>query len=136
MTAERGFVATEFVLGIGLLLFPVALMVLTLPTWSERQTTARAMAREAGRSVARTGVCRPDLAADVVHTMARNLGLDGGDVIVRLDCADGLLPPGGEVEVSVTVRMPAVHIPGFGSVGEWSWTAFHREPVDRYGSSP
>ncbi len=43
---ERGFVAAELVLGVGLLLFPVALLVLTLPTWSERQATGRAIARE------------------------------------------------------------------------------------------
>ena len=37
---DDGFAATELVLGVGLLLVPVALLVLTLPTWSERQTTA------------------------------------------------------------------------------------------------
>jgi hypothetical protein len=42
---EGGYVAAELALGIGLLVFPVALLVLTLPTWSERQTTARSIAR-------------------------------------------------------------------------------------------
>ena len=40
--SERGFIATELVLGLGLLVLPVALLVLTLPGWSERQATARA----------------------------------------------------------------------------------------------
>ena len=43
--------------------------------------------------------------------------------------------PGSELEAAVTVRMPAVDIPGVGPVGEWSWTARHRQPVDRYVSS-
>ena len=133
---ERGFVATEFALGVGVLLLPVALLVLTLPTWSERQTTARAMAREAGRAVAATGVCRPGLADDVVTTMARNLGLAAADATVRLDCRGGALEPGSDLEVAVTVRMPAVSIPGIGAVGEWTWTAVHREPVDQYASAP
>jgi hypothetical protein len=33
------------------------------------------------------------------------------------------------------VVMPAVQVPGMGGVGEWSWTARHREPVDRYASA-
>ena len=45
------------------------------------------------------------------------------------------LAAGSDVEVSVTVRMPAVHLPALGTVGEWSWTARHQQPVDRYGSA-
>jgi hypothetical protein len=33
------------------------------------------------------------------------------------------------------VAMPAVQLPGVGAVGAWSWTARHREPVDRYVSA-
>ena len=54
---ESGFVATELVLGIGLLVLPVALLVLTLPGWSERQVT-RARHQPRGRPAhrARRGV--------------------------------------------------------------------------------
>src|SRR4029450_3785955 len=54
---ERGYVAGELAIVIGLLVFPVALLVLTLPTWSERQTTARSVARELARVIAVAGVC-------------------------------------------------------------------------------
>jgi hypothetical protein len=132
-----GFVAIELALGVGLLVFPVAVLVLTLPAWSERQTTARAVAREVARTVARTGVCDETAAVGLTDVMARNLGLPQGDARVRLDCTNGAaLVPGGELEASVTVRMPAVHIPGIGDVGEWSWTARHTQPVDQYGSAP
>jgi hypothetical protein len=134
---EGGFVAVELVLGLGLLVLPVALLVLTLPGWSERQVTARAIAREAGRRVARDGVCDREEAAGLGATMAENLGLSAGDVQVVLDCAPGAaLVPGSDLEARVTVRMPAVQLPGVGGVGQWAWTARHREPVDRYAGAP
>jgi hypothetical protein len=132
---ERGYVAGELALGIGLLLFPVALLVLTLPTWSERQTTARSIAREVSRIVAVAGVCDHARATETGQDMARNLGLPPGDIDVQLDCATGArLPRGGNVRASVTVAVPAVDLPGIGSVGAWSWTAHHSEPIDQYRS--
>jgi hypothetical protein len=132
---ERGYVAGELALGIGLLIFPVALLVLTLPTWSERQTTARSIAREVSRVVAVAGVCDRSAATETGHDMAQNLGLSAGDVDVQLDCASGQrLPRGGSVRASVTVAVPAVTLPGIGSVGAWSWTAHHSEPIDQYRS--
>jgi len=132
---EDGYVAAELALGIGLLVFPVAMLVLTLPTWSERQSAARAIAREAARTVAIDGECDTDAARRVASTMVGNIGLRGGGIDVSLDCADGQrLPRGGQVTASVTVSMPAVDIPGIAEVEAWSWTARHSEPVDQYRS--
>jgi len=136
LRGERGFVATEFALGIALLIVPVACLVLTLPTWSERRTTARAIVREVARVVASAGVCDQESARGLTQTMARNLGLPDGDATVELRCRPGApLVPGSELEAAVTVRMPAVDVPGLGAVGEWDSTARHRQPVDRYVSS-
>ena len=132
---EDGYVAAELALGVGLLVFPVAMLVLTLPTWSERQSAARSIAREAARTVAVAGICDAGVARDVGATMSENLGVAGNQVDVALDCAPGQrLRRGGEVTASVTVAMPAVDIPGIGAVGAWSWTTEHREPVDQYRS--
>jgi hypothetical protein len=132
---ERGYVAGELALGIGLLVFPVALLVLTLPTWSERQTTARSIAREVSRVVAVAGVCDRAAASETGLDMARNLGLAPADIDVQLDCAPGeRLRRGTSVRASVTVGIPAVTFPGIGSVGAWSWTAHHSEPIDQYRS--
>jgi hypothetical protein len=134
---ERGFVATELAIGIGVLVLPVACLVLTMPTWSERQTTARAIAREVGRSTAVSGRCDRGAAEALTREMAGNLGLDARDVAVSLDCTSGArLPRGGSVTARVTVSVPAVAIPGIGSVGAWSWTAAHTESVDPYRSFP
>jgi hypothetical protein len=135
--ADAGFVATEMVAGLALLLVPVACVVLTLPTWSERTVTARAIARQVARLVAGSGRCDPDAARRLTAVMARNLGLADGDASVVLDCRPGaVLPPGGDLEAVVTVRMPGVALPALGSVGGWHWSAAHRQPVDRYGSDP
>jgi len=133
---EAGFVATELVLGIGLLVVPVALVVLTLPGWSERQVTARAISRDVARRIARDGECDVAGSRTVGATMARNLGVPAEQVTVELSCVDGaVLAPGSDVEARVTVVMPAVDLPGVGAVGAWSWTARHREPVDRYAAA-
>ena len=132
---DRGFVATELVLGIAVLVLPVVAIVLTIPTWSERQTTARVIAREVARAVARSGVCDERFAADSAAEMGASLGLDP-PARISLDCSAGSeLAPGSDLQVSVTVTMPAVHVPALGSIGVWTWTARHRQPVDRYGSA-
>jgi hypothetical protein len=134
-SGERGFVGAELAIGIGLLIVPIALIVLTLPTWSERQTTARAIVREVARAVAIAGVCDRERAGEIGSAMAANLGLVPADLSVALECASGArLPRGGEVTAAVTVAVPAVDLPGIGSVGAWNWTARHREPIDQYRS--
>jgi hypothetical protein len=133
---ESGFVATEFAFGVAVLVLPVALLVLTFPCWSERQVTARVVAREVARRAARDGLCDAGAARAVGATIARNLGVAPRDVGVELACADGAgLAPGSDVEARVTIAMPAVQVPGVGAVGAWTWTARHREPVDRYVSA-
>src|SRR5206468_8349725 len=114
---------------------PVALLVLTLPRWSERQAVARVIGREVARRIARDGLCDRGAAEALGATMARNLGVSPRDIAVELTCAAGAeLAPGSDVEARVTVSMPAVQVPGVGAVGAWSWTARHREPVDRYAA--
>jgi hypothetical protein len=132
---ERGFVALELVLGVGLLLIPVALLVMTIPTWSERQATARAIVREVARSTAVAGICDTGTADGLTDTMAANLGIDPAQVHVSLDCLSGQrLPRDGEVTAEVTVQMPAIQVPGITNVPGWRWAAQHREPVDPYRS--
>jgi hypothetical protein len=95
------------------------------------------ISREVARRAATDGVCDVADARALGASMARNLGVPGDDVTVDLSCADGAaLASGTDVESRVTVRMPAVDVPGIGAVGEWSWTARHREPVDRYATAP
>ena len=132
---DRGFVATELALGVAVLVLPVVAIVLTIPTWSERQTTARVIAREIARTLARSGECDAQFATDAAAAMGASLGLDA-PARVSLDCWAGAeLEPGSDLTVNVTVTMPAVRLPALGSFGAWTWTARHRQPVDRYASA-
>ncbi len=134
---DEGFVAVELSLGVAMLLLPVTLVVLTLPTWSERQAAARAIAREVARAAAIAGACDEQQAQDVADEMAAGLGIPDELDRVALDCPPGgALARGGEVTATVTVTMPAVDIPTIASLGAWRWTAGHRQQIDPYLSTP
>ncbi|MCZ7530798.1 MAG: hypothetical protein M5U31_10905 [Acidimicrobiia bacterium] len=133
-SAERGFVALELALGIGLLLLPVSMLVLTFPTWSERQATATVAASDAARRAALsedTPAARAEAETAVTLIFAGH-GLDDTDVDVSWE-RNGP-SRGGTVTAHVTVRMPALAVPGIGDVGAWQWTATHTEQRDAYRS--
>lgn len=131
--SERGTAALELPLAVGLLLVPVALVVVSLPAWPERQSLARATAAEASRALAVAASWDEGVAEAqaVVADAARNAGLAPGEV--ALDVA-GALERGATVTARVTVDMPALALPVVGTVGRWSWTAAHAERVDDYRS--
>lgn len=130
---DGGFVTLELVLGLVVLILPVVLLVLTLPAWFARQNIARLAAQQA----ARTAVLDSSLAqgASAAEQIGAHYGLTSGDLRVSFAPSSGL-QPGTTVSSQVTVRMPAVTIPGLGSVGGFWWTAGFSEQVDVYRSSP
>jgi hypothetical protein len=136
-TGERGFAAIELAAGVALFVFPVAMLVASLPGWFDRQSVARQGARDAARAVVLAGWCRPDVASAAVTRTATGSGLDAADVEVELDCVAGA-PLERDRTVSATVRiaMPALSVPLIGSVGAWRWTTAHGEPTDPYASRP
>jgi hypothetical protein len=133
--SEAGTAVIETPLAIVLLLVPIALLVITLPAWPERQTVARAAASEAARAAVLADSWDEAVAAGqaVVDRTARNYGLAPSEF--ALDWR-GAFTRGEAVTARVTVRMPALAIPGLGSVGAWTWTASHTETVDQYRSIP
>lgn len=134
-TREAGGIPIEFALGVGVLVLPVALLVLTLPTWVERQSAARLAAREAARTV----VLADSLAAGVAageHAAARvaaNHGIDPGDFSVTFA---GSLTRGDSVTAILVARFPATVFPGLGEVAGFDRTITHTEHVDYYRSFP
>lgn len=135
MRDERGAVAVELPAAIGLLLIPLALLVITIPTWPERQTVARAAASEAARTAVLAGSWQEgtEAGAEVVALAAQNYGLDPGDLIVSWD---GAFARGESVTATVTVRMPALVLPGLTNVDPWTWSTSHTERIDDYRSLP
>lgn len=130
---ESGFVAVEFVLGLGVLLLPVALLVMVFPIWSERQEMARVAAREAARIYALTG--NTQQADDVVQQIEQNYHLkDDG---LTLDLKGDPRKRGGEVTAVIHVKVPATNIPLLhANADAFSFTEQHSEVIDLYRSMP
>ena len=127
---ERGAVAIEVPFVVGLVLIPFGLLVVTVPTWVERQTMVRDAAAEAARAVAldpRSGVRIGDAAA---ADLVAGYGLDA-DVTVEWA---GALSPGSEVTATASVDVPVLDLPVFGAIGGQTITRSHTERVADYGS--
>jgi hypothetical protein len=132
---EQGSVAIELSLGIGLLVLPMALLVLLLPTWLERQSMARVAAQEAARSVAVAADPRQasTVASEIVTRIAANHGLPAQAMTVRVS---GGRDRGDIVTATVSVQMPATNFPGLTQVAGFRYTTAHREVIDPYRSLP
>lgn len=130
-TADRGAAAIELPLAVGLLLLPISMIVMLVPQWPERQTTARAAAKDAATVYANAAdpVIGAELARASVEQAAANAGLPPGALTVEL---------GGEwcractVTAHVTVDIPAVDIPLMGTVGSFTWSASSAARIDDY----
>lgn len=131
VTGDSGTAAVEMPLAVGLLLLPIAMIVMLVPQWPERQTVARAAAKDAATVYANApdpdnGAAR---ARASVAQAATNHGLTASQMTVEL---------GGEwcracdVTASVTVVIPAVDVPFVGSVGSFTWTASSTARIDDY----
>ncbi len=144
---DEGAAPIELVLGVGLLLLPIALAVLSLAPWVERRTVAGVAAAEAARLVALADdTAEGERAAlTLVHGIAGNHQLAPADISVSFCPPSGTegmastCAPAGRgqaVTVEVTVLVPALSIPGVGSFGQVQATALHTELVDLYRSRP
>lgn len=145
--SESGYAALELALGIGLILMPVALLVLSLPGWVERSSLARTAAREAARLVvtAEDPANALEQATALVERIAENHGVRAEDVGACFSVhAAGTAPPStctgpamitrmDAVTVHVSVRLPALTLPGsHAQVPSSTRTLLHTERVDRY----
>lgn len=150
MSGDDGHVAVELAMGLGLLVLPVALLALSLPTWVQRHAIATAAAQEAARSVVVSGSAEEGRVAAlrIVAEAARNNGIAPTDLAVcfvshdaRVAAPDGCgeiaLERGAAVTAHVRVDLPALSLPGSGaSLGAMVRTVSHTEQVDRYRERP
>lgn len=131
---QHGFVAIEFVAGMGLLLVPIGILAMVFPTWAERQDMGRVAAREAARIYVLTG--SESEAQDTVSQIAQNYDLKANQV--RLNGFTTNVNDGGtSVTASVTVEVPATSIPVLNlNADAFSFTVRQTEAVDTYRSVP
>jgi hypothetical protein len=133
---ERGSsTALTLMLGVGFIVVPVMVLVLTLPTWEQRSVDAQDAARSAARALATADSWGDGVAAadQVVSEVIDDDGLPAADVSVQ---CSGSLGPGAVVTAAVTIAVPVGNVPGLGTVGVLHFTATSTEHVDTYRQSP
>lgn len=130
---EAGFAPLTMALGVSLLVIPVLLVVLTLPTWEERTVDAQDMAANAARILASASAWQPGItqADQTIAEMATNQGIPAGQINVAYH---GSIDPGATVTVAVTVTIPGATVPGIGSFATMHYTASTTDHVDSYKS--
>ena len=131
---ERGFVAIELVLAIGLLLLPVVLLVTALPSWIEREHAASVAARDAATAaVDAYPADGRDAAEAAAFDALADYGIAPGDVDLAFGRDD--VQRGGMVAVRVTITMPALVVPGVGTAGGFHRSVVHTRRIDDYRSA-
>lgn len=139
---EWGHAAVELALAVGLLLLPVALVVMSFGPWSDTRVDAEALASEAARAaVLGLDVAQGDAQ---VRSGLTTLGRQTDEVRVGwcgtepepLDngaAGSCLFERGSVVSVTVLLWTPLIATP-WGAVGGLWVTGEHSEPIDLYRS--
>ncbi len=135
-----GFAVVQWVAGLGLVVVPAAVAVLSLAPWYERAGMASLAAQEAARAavLADDWEAAVDASTRAVAAIeARSCIEDPGCLRVELaSSSPGRLDRGGSVSATVTVRMPMAVVPFVGTVADFEHRVTHRETIDRYRSFP
>ena len=129
---DTGAIQIEFLFAVGVLLFPIAIFVLTIAPVVERRNVAGRAAAEAARAyaVAPSESEAVAAAAAIVDQIDGNYGFDLTYTVV------GDFDRGGLVTATVAVTLPAIVFPGLGEAPGITYTATHQENVDLYRSLP
>jgi len=130
---QDGSAPISLALGVGLLVFPVLLLVLSLPTWEARSVDARDAAAAAARALVTADTWSDGVAAAdaAVYAVASTDGVASEDLSATYS---GSLTRGAAVTAEVTVTIPAGRIPGIASFGAVHYSASSTQQVDDYRS--
>ena len=136
---DRGHAAVELALAVGVLLFPVALVVLGFAPWSERRVEAEAVAAEVARSTVLELSHEAGLATATATTAAygipphqTRLGWCGAEP-TGSGAGSCTFARGAVVSVTVQLWTPLFDTP-WGAIGGLWVTGEHSEPIDLYRS--
>jgi hypothetical protein len=122
----------ELAAALAVLLVPVLLLVAVLPRWVETRDATVVAAREAARGAA---LAYPadgaEAAAAAVAEVAARHGLAPDRLRLELDAP---ARRGGTVVATVTVRVPALAVPGVGLLGAWEVSVTSTRRIDDHRS--
>lgn len=127
---ERGAALLELPLLVGVVIVPFAFLVLTIPIWLQGVHAADAAAAEAGRAFVLSGGDASTLDR-ALRRVELGRGIDPG--ALTLTSAAPSPAPGADIEVRVSVELPAVAL---FDLGTFVYTAGHTERFPRYVRTP
>jgi hypothetical protein len=136
---EQGHAAVELAFAVGVMLLPVALVVIGFGPWSERRVEAEAIAAEAARVAVIE--LNQDAGTAVISSMANDYGVPHDLIRVgwcgatpTLETAGScLFARGAAVSIAIELWTPLVDTP-WGSIGGVWVVGEHSEPIDLYRS--
>lgn len=134
MKDERGLVAVELPLAVGMFLVAAAVVVATAIAWVERLSIAGKAAGNAVTEMVDAESLESGVAAahGAVSRVRHNYGLPGGHL--ELTEVPAKFERGTTLEVGVAVSMPAVTVPFLGTIEGWTRTVYASARVGDYRS--
>ncbi|MGI9610225.1 MAG: hypothetical protein ACR2NL_08005 [Acidimicrobiia bacterium] len=128
--SEQGSAVIELPMVLGFLIIPVAVVILTIPTWLQGVHAANDAAAESARAFVLSGGDQESVARALDAT-ASSHGFAPGDLSITSAAPTAALAT--DVEVRVQVQLRAVALFDFGSI---TYTATHVERYPTYVRTP
>ncbi len=136
---QTGYVALEFVVAMGLLVLPIALVLLQIPSFLERHNRLESISAIVSQTCA-TKANTSTQGNEIARTIAEN-EMESSSVmkhvsLVSSSCSfqDSGLSPGTKVTSTVTMSMAAAVVPGSDMGPTWTMTETHVSVVPKYRS--
>lgn len=136
---QNGYVALEFVVAMGLLVLPTALILLQIPTFLERHNRVESVASIVAQRCAdeaNTSFDANNLALDTAQEEMSSSTIMNHVTLRNATCRFERIPiqPGDEVTSTIVISMPSALVPGADFGPTWTMTATHISIVPRYRS--
>lgn len=132
--SQRGSAALELALGMGFLVIPALVAVLSFSPWLEARAFVRTAAAESARAAVLAAGDPTSAGEALVADLAAGRGFEGVGVEM-CGGASCVLERNGFVTARVSLEVPVISTP-WGDVGGIEVEGFHAEPVDAYRSLP
>lgn len=134
-----GYVALEFVLAMGLLVLPTALVLLQIPGYLEKHDRVVGISAVVAQACANNATST-EQAQTLAHTSAQEELAASSSLrnasLVDASCSfeAGDVTPGSRVISTVAINVPAAVVPGMPSEATWTITSRHSVVVPKYRS--
>lgn len=137
--SERGYVALEFALAMGLLVLPTALILLQIPSYLEQRDRATAIAATIAQECANKASSRQDgqaIASNTAHQEMLASSSLSRSTLISTSCSyeTGQLTPGSRVRSHISISVPAPVILGVPHNFAWTMSGHHDVIIPKYRS--